>query len=226
MRNEFSGITEFNDCFSYGAIGTLEIQRVSRRRVLPPLAAAALSVYSPSRGNLLGISIIPFLLVRRVCMKLSMENWIRIGAARRIECASGYLFRTEHAARLRGMLGIESALREDFHSATVDDSITNYRFLRVRRGGVLSRLPRRVTIFMQIAIGLLWEAVNCKIRLGIRLHLLVTRPLPAFCTLAYRDSPLIRRNICFRINDPRYANFLKLYYGWKGFRMESLFEAR
>lgn len=37
-----------------------------------------------------------------------------------------------------------------------------------------------------------WKAVNCKIRLGIRLHLLVTRLYAASPELTYRASPLIR----------------------------------
>lgn len=80
-------------------------------------------ILNGGRGNLLGISIslsAPF--IRRLCMKLSMENWIRIDASS--NRTRLWLFISWRNLRAdEGMQGLRT-WEED--SLGVDDSITNY----------------------------------------------------------------------------------------------------
>ena len=131
----------------------------------------------------------------------------------------GYLFRRGSYARMKG--------RQDwgFRSLSlslsgVDDSITNYRLSCSLFFSFLFFSP---SLFLSFFFHEAWKgqrfiaasalrsyiyvnchrafckAVNCKIRHGIRLHLLVTR-LCAFLELTYRVSPLIRWYMYMALN--------------------------
>lgn len=180
-------------------------------------------ILNGGRGNLLGISIslsAPF--IRRLCMKLSMENWIRIDASS--NRTRLWLFISWRNLRAdEGMQGLRT-WEED--SLGVDDSITNYTlhppfllfffFLLKEKNLIATRSGVRWYIYAN-CYRTFWKAVKCKIRYGIRLHLLVTRiygaTFLAVCVieLFLRLVTCMILNLCVNEISHEYINYEEKY---------------
>lgn len=179
-------------------------------------------ILNGGRGNLLGISIslsAPF--IRRLCMKLSMENWIRIDASS--NRTRLWLFISWRNLRAdEGMQGLRT-WEED--SLGVDDSITNYTlhppflfffFLLKEKNLIATRSGVRWYIYAN-CYRTFWKAVKCKIRYGIRLHLLVTRiygaTFLAVCVieLFLRLVTCMILNLCVNEISHEYINYGEKY---------------